>query len=168
MEPYERRGLQTHTCHETVLAEICPPRPCRYRQADLVAPCRQTHFTLAVKCEWPYVTFGQPVNADHVGTGLDHFLLAIWDRHLNDVGGVEQATNMLLGTENRRTPIVALVAAHPLEDGESIMKAVSEDVDVGLVVKDHRAVDPDSVGAQTVGSQDATSLWESRAPETAA
>jgi hypothetical protein len=74
---------------------------------------------------------------------------------------------MFLRPKDSRTSIVALVATHPFENREPVMQAVGQDMDVRLIVGDHRTVDPDFVTAQTVGGQDLTSLSKTSATEVA-
>src|SRR6267142_566666 len=68
---------------------------------------------------------------------------------------------MLLGAEDRGATVVALVASHPFEHGEPVVQAVSQDMNGGLVVRHHRSVHPDFVGAQIVRrhSPNKTSRW---------
>ena len=147
MEPHERRGLEPHAFFGSVLAEIRAPRPSRDRDAHLVAARREPHLALAVKRDRAQVTFLEPVDPHHVAAGLEQLFGAERNLHLDNVGGVEQAPDMLGTAENRRAAVVGFVAAHPFEHGQAVVEAVAEDVDVGLVVGNQRAVDPDFVRA---------------------
>ena len=96
------------------------------------------------------IAFGELVDAHDVGAGLEQFLLAVGDGHLDDVAGVDESADVLAGAENRGAAVVALVASHPFEHRQAVVQAVGEDVNGGLVVRHHRAVHPDSIGAQIV------------------
>ena len=69
---------------------------------------------------------------------------------IKNPGGPAGWSVMLFGAEDRGTAVVALVASHPFEDGEPVVQAVSQDVNRGLIVRHHRSVHPDFIGAQIV------------------
>ena len=49
-----------------------------------------------------------------------------------DVGGLEQPPDVLRKTEDRRAPVIRAVAANALEDTESVVEGMGQDVDVRI------------------------------------
>ena len=64
-----------------------------------------------------------------------------------DVGRFEQTTYVGLEMEDGRAIVVGPVAANPLEDAETVVKSVSQNVDRGLRPVDELPVEPDLLTA---------------------
>src|SRR5579864_4692679 len=66
---------------------------------------------------------------------------------------IKQAADMLMRAEHCRASALSFIATHSLEHSQAVMEAVRQNMDVGLVIGDHRSVHPNLFGAQTVCRQ---------------
>src|SRR5208283_2850177 len=123
MESHKRRGLEARALLLAVGAQICSPWPGCNCHASLVGARGKAHLAVGIETDRAQVAFGEAVDPDHVGAGLDELLAAERNRHLADMRGFEQPADVLMAAENRRLAVVALVASHPFKDGQPVMQA---------------------------------------------
>ena len=145
MEALEGAGLHADAVPESLVAEICPPRPC----GDGDAGGRtggETHLAVAEEGNGADVALAKAVGADRLEARLDQMLARERHGQIEDVGGAVESVHVFAQAEDRRPAIVAFVAADALEDGEPVVQRVREHVDLRLVPGDEPPVEPDPLG----------------------
>ena len=103
----------------------------------------ETHLAVAEEHERADVALAELVAPDGVEAGLVDRRRRKRNRHLEDVRRREEPAGVLVQAEDGGAAVLRLVAADPLERTEPVVQRVREDVDVGLVPRDERAIEPD-------------------------
>ena len=141
----EGGNLRPDAVFQAVLAEIRPPRPGRDRHAGRVVRHIESHVAVAHEHDGPDVALHQLVDADGFADGVGNLLFPERHRQQTDMRGGEQPVHVLVQAEDGRAPF-ALVAADALEGGQTVMQAVRQDMDLGVLPGYELAVQPDFLG----------------------
>src|SRR5258708_5169933 len=72
----ERPRLEANALGRALFAQVRAPRPRRDGDADLVAPRRKAHLTLAEKGNRTQIAFRELIDAHRIGAGFQDFFLA--------------------------------------------------------------------------------------------
>ena len=139
----ERRDLRTDAALEALVAEVAAPRPDDDRDANRVVARIEPHFAVADERERPDVALVEVVAPQALERGRLELGLLEGNLHQVDVGRLVEPAHVLAETEHRRPARVAAVAADALEDAETVVERVGEDVDVGVGPGFELTVEPD-------------------------
>ena len=127
-----------------LLAEVGAPLPDGDRDVDRRVEREQAHRPVAAVDERADVAGAQAVAADELERGLAQLLAVERDRHVVQLGRLEQAVDVVVVAEDRRADL-GVVAAHALEDARAVVQAVREYVDLRVLPGDELPVHPDEV-----------------------
>ena len=145
MDARERARLEPHALLHALVPEVRTPRPRRDRDAR-GRPRREPHLAVAHERDRPEVACLQGVRADGVDACLRDRVGRERHSHVQDVRRAEEPLDVLRQPEDCGAAVVSLVAADALEHAEPVVQRVREDMDVRLVPRDERAVEPDAFG----------------------
>ena len=109
---------------------------------DGVAACRYAHFFRADPDQGAQIAGFELVCPHHFLLRFDQRLHIEGNRHLENLGRVEQPLRVLTQTENRCS-INGFICAYALKNRHAVMQAMREHMQVGVTPVDELAVFPD-------------------------
>ena len=143
-DPPPGRDLRAHAVALALLAEVGGPLPGGDRHVDRRVEREEPHRPVAAEDDRADVAGAEVVAADELERGLAQLLALERDRHVVELGRLEEAVEMIGVAEDGRADL-GVVAAHALEDAGAVVQAVREYVDLRVLPVDELAVHPDEV-----------------------
>ena len=126
------------------LAQVGRPFPDGDRDVDLGVEREQAHRAVAAEGDRADVALAHPVAGDRLQLRGGDLLAREGDRHVVELGRLEQAVGVLGVAEDRR-PDLGVVTADALEDAGAVVQAVRQYVNLGLIPGDELPVHPDEI-----------------------
>src|SRR5512143_326529 len=100
MRTAERGYFHADTVCDSLFTKVAPPGPDRYREMHGITLRVDSHAAIADVRQWPDVARVDLVHAYCFKDRFSHRLAGERDVHLKDMGGSEEAINMLLEPEH--------------------------------------------------------------------
>src|SRR5439155_13005528 len=136
--------LGAHAVVLTLLAEVRSPLPDGDADVHRRVEREQTHRPVATEHERADVALAHAVLRDQVERRLPDLLAVEGDRHVVELGRLEEPVDVVGVAEDRRADL-GVVAADALEDARAVVQAVREYVDLCVLPCGELAVHPNEV-----------------------
>ena len=143
-DPPPARDLRPHALLLALLAEVRAPRPHGDHDLDRGVERVQPHLAVAAERERPDVALAQLVGGDQLVRGRAQLLKAVGDRHVVQLGRLEQPLKVIVVTEDGRA-LRRVVRPLALEHAGSVVQSVSQYVYLRVLPGDELSVVPDEV-----------------------
>ena len=127
-----------------LLAQVGAPRPDGDRHLDRRIERVEAHLAVAAEDDRADVALAQLVGGDQLVRGRAQLLERVRDRHVVELGRLEQPLQMIVVAEDRRSRR-RLVGALALEHAGAVVQAVRQYVDLGVLPGNEFSVVPDEV-----------------------
>src|SRR5690606_31510808 len=146
--PLPPAGADSYTLLQPVRAQVRTPFPggnCNVNRVIRLG--READVPVSSHCDRANVgAIHQVVCNYDVLADAGEFVAAVWDRHTIDFRRIQEALHMI-GQPEDFWPLRSLVHTYALEHRGSVMQRVRQDVNRGLLPRNHPAVHPDQFAA---------------------
>ncbi len=143
-DPPPARHLRPHAGLLALLAQVGAPRPHGDRHVDGGIEREQSHLAVAPERDRADVALAQLVGGDQLVGGRPQLVHRVGDRHVVELGRLEQAVEVVEVAEDAGAAR-RLVRADALEHTGAVVQAVREYVNLGVLPGDELPVVPDEV-----------------------
>src|SRR5690606_15475383 len=146
--PLPPAGADSYTLLQPVRAQVRTPFPggnCNVNRVIRLG--READVPVSSHCDRANVgAIHQVVCNYDVLADAGEFVAAVWDRHTIDFRRIQEALHMI-GQPEDFWPLRSLVHTYALEHRGSVMQGVRQDVNRGLLPRNHPAVHPDQLAS---------------------